>query len=302
MTLTTLKVWIDAARLRTLPLALSGLILTGFIVYSENNFNTNIFILTAVTILLLQILSNFANDYGDFKKGTDNRQRTGPQRTVQSGAISPKQMKNAIIITSGFAFFSGCSLLITVFKDIFNIYFFVFFASGIAAIAAAIKYTVGKNPFGYKGFGDIMVFLFFGIANIFGTYCLFTMQCNFTVLLPAISLGFFSVGVLNLNNMRDAINDKISGKNTLAVKFGSKGSKIYHFIIITVGLILLSVFVFIKTDFISTISLVIPYSLFFIHLNKIIKTDNPEKFDPELKRLSLSTLAISVWTGTLLIF
>ncbi len=301
MSITTLHAWISAARLRTLPLAFSGLILTGFIIYTENNFKSTIFILTVVTILLLQILSNFANDYGDFKKGTDNKQRVGPERSVQSGIISIKQMKNAIIITSTIAFFSGISLLIMVFKDIFNLYFFIFFLSGIAAITAAIKYTVGKNPFGYKGFGDIMVFLFFGIANTFGTYCLFTLKCNYIILLPAISMGLFSVGVLNLNNMRDAVNDKLSGKNTLAVKLGLKGSKIYHLVIIITGLLLLMIFIFIKKNITTSLFLIMPGILFFIHLHNVIKTDEPEKLDPELKRLSLSTLIISVWAGILLI-
>ncbi len=292
-----IKAWVHAARLRTLPLSVSGIVLAGFIAYSQGKFHSDVFILALIATLLLQILSNLANDYGDYAHGTDNDNRVGPERAVQSGVISPKEMKRAIYIIGLLAFHAGMFLLTTSLDRVFSYIFILFLITGLVAIGAAIKYTIGKNPFGYKGFGDIMVFLFFGIAAVFGTHFLLTLKTQWLILLPAAAIGLLSAGVLNINNMRDIVNDKNSGKITLAVKLGKTGSKIYHTLIIAISLLLLSLYLLFLDKTWVMVSLTIPAIPLLIHCIKVAKNHDPYKLDPELKRLSLSTLFISLWIG-----
>ncbi len=297
MNKTKLKAWIHAARLRTLPLAVSGVILAGLMAFSEQIYRYDIFSLALITTLLLQILSNLANDYGDFTHGTDNENRVGPERAVQSGLISPKEMKIAIYLTGFMALVTGILLLKVSLGNLFSLTFFVFMLAGIGAIGAAIKYTVGKRNFGYKGFGDIMVFIFFGIASVWGTYYLFTQRLSGWVILPATSVGLLSTGVLNINNMRDVENDKNSGKMTLAVRFGNRVGKIYHALLIVLGLVLFVIYLIELGKFYTVLSLIIPAIPLTVHVSRIIKNNDPKSLDPELKQLSLSTLLISVWVG-----
>jgi 1,4-dihydroxy-2-naphthoate octaprenyltransferase len=292
-----LKAWVHAARLRTLPLAISGIILATFIAYNQGLFHWCIFILALTTTLLLQILSNLANDYGDFTHGTDNENRVGPERAVQSGIISPKEMKLAIYIIGMLAFATGVVLLISAIDKTIGLVFILFLITGLLAIGAAIKYTVGKSNYGYKGFGDIMVFLFFGIVSVMGTHFLYTLKTDWKVLLPAAAIGLLSAGVLNVNNMRDVSNDKISGKITLAVRFQKKGSKIYHLALILLSLIFLSVYLFIINEKNVLVSMVMPALPLLLHSYNVLRNDEPKNLDPELKRLALSTLFISLWMG-----
>ncbi|MBI9067756.1 MAG: 1,4-dihydroxy-2-naphthoate polyprenyltransferase [Salinivirgaceae bacterium] len=292
-----LKAWIHAARLRTLPLALSGIMLGSFIAYSQYIFNWSICVLAISTTLLLQILSNFANDYGDFTHGTDNENRVGPERAIQSGIITLKQMKIGMYILGILTFISGIALLFVSFNNIFNPLFIVFLLIGLVAIGSAIKYTVGTKNYGYKGFGDIMVFLFFGIASVFGSYFLFAHSFNWLVLLPSSAIGLLSAGVLNINNMRDIENDKSSKKNTLAVRLGVVKSKLYHLTIVIIAVVLLFVYSFIENKLLIGFSLFLPCIPLLIHLVKVFKAPTQKDLDPELKRLSLSTLLISIWFG-----
>lgn len=297
-----INAWINAARLRTLPLAFAGIFLGSFIAYAEGGFNWDIFFFALITTLLLQVLSNFANDYGDYTHGTDNNERVGPMRTVQSGKISPKQMKTAIYITGLASFSSGIYLLKIAFKDDFSLRFFIFLILGIAAIAAAIKYTVGKSNYGYKGFGDVIVFLFFGLVSVIGTYFLFTNQFSWAVLLPASSIGFLSSGVLNLNNMRDVENDAKSGKITLVVKMGFEKSKFYHTALIAAGITCAYLFALVSKSWSAAALILIPDAFLAYHWYKVFKTENPQLLDPELKNLALLTLFLSFILGIGLIF
>ena len=294
---TKIKAWVHATRLRTLPLSISGIMLAGLIAYSQQLFHWDVFCLSLIATLLLQILSNLANDYGDYTHGTDNKNRVGPERAVQSGIISPKEMKRAIYVVGLLAFHAGMFLLTAALDEIFNYVFILFLITGLVAIGAAIKYTVGKKPFGYKGFGDIMVFLFFGIAAVSGTHFLHTLKIQWLVLLPAIAVGLLSTGVLNVNNMRDIVNDKNSGKITLAVKMGKTGSKIYHLLLVAISLSLFAIYLLILGKIWILVSLAVPAIPLFIHCIKVARTQEPRKLDSELKRLSLSTLFISLWVG-----
>jgi 1,4-dihydroxy-2-naphthoate octaprenyltransferase len=212
--------WVDAARPRTLPLAVGSILLGNFLAYAQGKFDLTIALLATVTTLLLQILSNFANDLGDFSNGVDNADRKVALRAVQTGKISQEEMKAAVILTAAFAFLSGLALLYLGLKDAPLEVWGTFLGLGVASIVAAIAYTVGKRPYGYMGLGDISVFLFFGLIGTAGTYYLQTFSLNLALFLPASGCGFLSVAVLNLNNLRDIENDIKTGKNSIPVRIG----------------------------------------------------------------------------------
>ncbi|MFT6717354.1 MAG: 1,4-dihydroxy-2-naphthoate octaprenyltransferase [Saprospiraceae bacterium] len=294
-----IKVWLAAFRLRTLPLAFSSIITGSAIAYYHFSFNGFIFGLALLTTLFLQVLSNLANDYGDSEHGADNADRIGPARTVQSGAISKRHMKIAMVIFSVLALASGIPLIIKGTKNIDLKWFLFFLALGMGSIAAAIKYTAGKNPYGYKGLGDVFVFIFFGLVGVIGTFILQYQHINRFLLIeslfPAIAMGCFSAAVLNMNNMRDHLNDKNSGKITLAVRLGTQGSKIYHVLLILTGMASMYYFGYIShfgtTDFLL---LSIPDVLFVVHLVKVLKVTDEKKYDPELKKIALTTFLLSL--------
>lgn len=291
------KAWIGAFRLRTLPLSVSGIILGSFIAKLNGFWDTPIFVLAMSTTLLFQIVSNLANDLGDSLKGADNQHRVGPTRAVQSGEISKNQMKIAVIlfallslISAGFLIFYGTQNLSTK--------ILIFYAVlAVLCVLAAITYTIGKKAYGYHGFGDFFVFIFFGFVSVLGVYTFYSKSFDWINILPACTVGFLSVAVLNLNNMRDRVNDARSGKNTLVVKIGANWAKLYHAFLILGGIITLIVFtVKLKNLHNEYIFLtLIPCILLFIHLRKVMDTKDPKEFDPELKKVALSTFAISIF-------
>lgn len=250
------KSFIKAARLRTLPLSVSGIILGSFLgvnylnsIATENIerfvWLTPTFWLAILTTIGFQVLSNFANDYGDGVKGSD-KNRTGEARMVSSGAITPKQMKIAMVITTIITLIIAILLIYVAFGSENFGYSLLFFCLGIASIVAAIKYTVGKSAYGYSGFGDVFVFLFFGLLSVVGSYFLFTKQINYEIFLPAVSVGLLSTAVLNLNNLRDREEDKKNNKNTLVVKLGAKKAKIYHYSLIIGALIFALIYTYVN--------------------------------------------------------
>ncbi len=291
------KHYLKAARLRTLPLSISGIIVGSFIATSKGYFDLKILIFALLTTIGFQVLSNFANDYGDGVKGTDNKDRIGPERALQSGLISPKQMLTAIIITGIITFILALFLIFVAFGSSHFIYSATFLILGIASIAAAIKYTMGKNAYGYSGLGDIFVFLFFGVLSVCGTYFLYTKQLDYTIFLPAITIGLLSTGVLNLNNMRDIENDKNANKNTLVVKMGSKKAKNYHYIILILSFIFVTIYTFLNFKNPKQLLFLIAYLPILKHLIFVIKNNKPVDLDPELKKLALSTFLFAVLFG-----
>ncbi len=296
--MTKLQAWIHAFRLRTLPLAVSSIIMGAFLAFHHNAFRWDVSILAVLTTLLLQILSNLANDYGDSSHGVDNTDRIGPTRAVQSGTISSKEMKRAVIFFSGLALILGISLLISSLGNaLLSPTFLIFLVIGIAAILSAIKYTVGKNPYGYSGFGDLFVFLFFGLTGVGGTYYLNTLHLSWEILLPAISLGMFSTGVLNLNNMRDFENDKANKKHTLVVKLGLQRSKKYHTILISLGMISAVLYSILNLNNFIQLLYILTFLLFLKNINTVLKINDPHNFDPLLKQLALSTLIFTICFG-----
>jgi 1,4-dihydroxy-2-naphthoate polyprenyltransferase len=307
-----MKHWIQAARVRTLPLSVSGILLGCFYAMSQGIFNWKIVLFALTTTLGLQVLSNFANDYGDGVKGTDNEDRIGPKRAIQSGNISPSAMRYAIFITAFLTLVSAMLLIYCSFKGKYLIYSLVFFVLGIIAIASAIYYTVGKNAYGYRGLGDIFVFVFFGLVSTLGIYFMFSKQLDWLLFLPATAIGLLSVGVLNLNNMRDEESDRKSNKNTIVVKNGGIWAKKYHFFLIITAMILVLVFAIIfdfslrdpnpETFNFDIYIFLLAYIPLIMHLNRVYKNTNPRLLDPELKKLALSTFLLSILLSLSLIY
>ncbi len=292
-----LKHWLKAFRLRTLPLALSCILLGSALAKSEGYFSYTIFILAITTTVFLQILSNLSNDYGDSIHGADNAERVGPARAVQSGAISAQHMKKAMIVFVTLSLFSGIALVYEGTKDIDWSYGILFIALGIGAIAAAIKYTAGKNPYGYRGFGDLFVFLFFGIVGVMGTYYLYCHELQSALLLPAAAIGFLSAAVLNLNNMRDRIPDEKAGKRTLVVHLGKERAKFYHLFLLSAANICALAFVLMKYENPKQLLFLIVLPVHFLNMKKVFSYNDPASLDPELKKIALSTLLFAILLG-----
>lgn len=287
-------------RLRTLPLAVSGILMGSALAdLSGKQSNKTILILALATAILLQVLSNLANDYGDFMKGTDNDKRLGNTRALQSGKISPAAMLRAIIFFVTLCLVSGISLLYVASGGHLNVPFILFFVLGIAAIAAAIKYTIGKNAYGYSGFGDVFVFIFFGPVAVLGVYVLhhgieWSWYSDKFMLLPAICIGLLSTGVLNTNNIRDIDNDRASGKNTIVVKMGLDNARSYHWFLVAGAFIYLLLFI-VSTPlhWIQYVSLLAFYPI-IRQAASVQKTPPSPAFNAYLKQLSLGTLFLVV--------
>ncbi len=286
--------WIEAARLRTLPLALSSIITGSALALFDGAFNLHVLVWASLTAVFLQILSNLANDYGDAVKGTDNAGRVGPLRAVQSGAITPAQMRKGIIAAAIIGIFTGMWLTCEGLRGLSWNYYISFMFLGLASVVAALAYTLGRQPYGYSGFGDISVFLFFGQAGVLGTYFLHRHELSGDAALMAAVIGLFSMGVLNLNNMRDMENDKRCGKRTFASRLGLARAKIYHSLLIVSGL--LGAAAFTALNFISAGQLLIflIFPIFIRDINAILKTKDNAELDPFLKKLSLSTFIFSI--------
>ena len=299
-----MKHWIQAARLRTLPLSVSGIILGSFYAMSQSIFNWKIVLLALSTTLGLQVLSNFANDYGDGIKGTDNEDRIGPKRAIQSGVISPKAMKNAMILTAVLTMISAILLVYFSFKEDYLTYSLFFLMLGGLAIASAIRYTVGNTAYGYRGYGDLFVFVFFGLVSTMGIYFMFTktFEDGHLLILPAIAIGFLSVGVLNLNNMRDEISDKKVGKNTIVVKIGGAKAKVYHYFLVGSAMLLVLIFAIASDFHFDQYLFLLAYIPLTKHLITVYKNNDSRALDPELKKLALSTFLLSVLLSLCLIY
>ena len=288
--------YIKAARLRTLPLSISGIIVGSFLAVSTGLFNWLIFLLAIITTIGFQVISNFANDYGDGIKGTDAI-RTGEERMVSSGKISPKQMKLAIIITAILTIITALFLIYSAFGASNFWYSLLFFLLGITSVIAAIKYTVGNSAYGYSGFGDVFVFVFFGLLSVLGSYFLFTKEIHFPVFLPAFSIGLLSTAVLNLNNMRDRKNDKKSNKNTIVVKIGAEAAKRYHYSLL--GLSFIFAVSFVLLTFIKPVQFIFLLAYIPLGIHSIFVYNNREeyKLDGELKKVALSTFLFAILLG-----
>lgn len=291
------SLWVSTMRLRTLPLSVSGIIIASCFAEYNGVFEWRIFILAILTTLSLQVLSNLANDYGDGIKGTDNEDRIGPDRAIQTGKITPDEMFQAIklniLICIGFAFM----LIFSAFGVKHFGLTLAFFLLGIASVVAAIRYTVGEKAYGYRALGDLFVFIFFGLVSVIGCYVLYAKTINHIVFLPACTIGLLSAAVLNLNNMRDIKSDEKSNKITLAVKLGVEKVKLYHYFLIGSAIVLSALFgIFYYTSPYNFIYF-IAYIPIVLHLIKVSKNTDPKELNPELKKMALTTFALAVLMG-----
>ena len=279
-----LKVWLKAVRLRTLPLSVSGILIGNSLCFQDPEFSGILFVLMLFTAISFQIISNFANDYGDGVKGTDNDNRLGPKRVLQQGLLSREILKKGIVIISLISLLLAFVLIFLAFGSNSWYYILIFIGLSFASVWAAIFYTVGNKAYGYYGFGDLFVFLFFGGVSVLGAYFIQLKTFSYPAILLSLVVGFLSVGVLNLNNMRDIDNDAFVGKRTLVVIMGAAIAKKYHLLLLIVSVSIL-VYVF------SSVSIRffwIPYLAIIpliVHFISVLKNSEPKFFDHELKKL-----------------
>ncbi len=290
------KDWLQAIRLRTLPLALASIGLGSFLAAFEDKFQWPVLLLSGLTTIFLQVLSNLANDYGDTQHGADHVERKGPTRAIQSGKISPKSMKLAIYIFIGLSLISGLALLYISMSGLSKS-FIIMFIIGIFAIGAAMNYTMGKNPYGYAGFGDLFVVLFFGFVGVMGTYFCHTGSFNIPTLLPAFSCGLLSTAVLNVNNIRDIESDKIAGKMSIPVRIGRNKAVIYHWMLLLIAIISSLIFVLINFHSPFQFLFLVTTPLLFFNGLKVSTIHDPKKLDPFLKQMAISTLLFIITFG-----
>ncbi|MFN8437309.1 MAG: 1,4-dihydroxy-2-naphthoate octaprenyltransferase [Cytophagales bacterium] len=291
-----IKIWLSTFRLRTLPLALASMFVGAAYVYT--NFNTSfswkIFVLSCSTAIFLQILSNIANDYGDAQNGADTADRLGPTRAVSTGLISAKAMFKAIIVFVVLSLVSGIWLLLESFKQI-DIQFVLIFLIGLACIAAAIKYTAGKNPYGYRALGDLAVFIFFGLVAVVGHVFLYVHSFHASILFYAIPFGLYSVAVLNVNNIRDISTDIEAGKITLASKLGKINAVKYQLVILILAFIFLTIgLIYFRIHLVGTGIISVVFTLMFIKNLNLYTLEDSEQQTAVLKLTAILTFVQSL--------
>ena len=286
------QAWLESLRPKTLPLGLIAIVTGSALAYWTGHFELPIALLAILTAGTLQILSNLANDYGDAVKGTDTEERLGPLRGMQKGVITPTQMKKALIINVIISCVSGIALIIVACKKPEDAIGFL--VMGLLAIVAAITYTVGKRPYGYMGLGDISVLIFFGWLSVIGTYYLQANAFNIVTLLPATACGLLSVAVLNINNMRDLENDIQAGKNTLAVRLGASGSRIYHTCVIAIAIICLIAFTLIYMHRWTAWLFLLAVPMLLLHIKRVNADLSGEAMRPLLEHMVKAALLTNI--------
>ncbi len=295
------KAWITAIRLRTLPLALASIGMGSFLAAYTRTFKVQVLIFSALTTILLQILSNLANDYGDTIHGADSDNRVGPLRAVQSGAISEGAMKKAMLIMVMLSLASGVYLLYISLG--FNLRSFIFFFGlGVISIIAAIAYTAGRKPYGYVGLGDLSVLIFFGLVGVLGTYYLHAGSVELLYILPALSCGLFSMAVLNLNNIRDIESDKLAGKKSIPVRIGKKNAVVYHWGLLISGVLAAVIFTILTNHSLLQYLFLITIPLLLRNALAVSRNEDASKLDPYLKQMALTTLLFVLSFGIGLIW
>jgi 1,4-dihydroxy-2-naphthoate octaprenyltransferase len=267
-----------------------------FLAAANDIFDWMIFGLCALTTTLLQILSNLANDYGDSIHGADHADRQGPKRTVQSGAISLNAMKRALVICAVLAFASGIALLLVAFQD-FGQIFWVFLGLGLLAIGAAVTYTAGWRPYGYAGLGDLSVLVFFGWLAVLGSYFLFDQQLDWRLILPATSIGLLSVGVLNVNNIRDIESDRKAGKYSIPVRLGRSKAVVYHQGLLVTAILASVAYVTLVFESPLQFLFLLVMPLLLINIKAVKNKTSAAALDPYLKQLALTSLLFVLLFG-----
>ncbi|MCB0017650.1 MAG: 1,4-dihydroxy-2-naphthoate polyprenyltransferase [Anaerolineales bacterium] len=293
----SMAVWLEAARPRTLVLAFACIILGAFLAAAAGAFSWPLLILSLLTATCLQILSNLANDYGDSVHGADHKERSGPQRAVQSGAIAAGTMKQAIATTAGLAVVFGLALILLAF-GLAGLWLVLIFALlGAAAIWAAIAYTASSRPYGYVGLGDLFVLIFFGWVGVAGSYFLHTAALSGAILLPATSCGLLAVAVLNVNNIRDIESDRKAGKQSIPVRLGRERARLYHWMLLAGAVLGAIVYVLLQPGNAWEWLFLLATPLLLRNGLAVTRGETAAELDPYLKQMSLSTLAFVILLG-----
>lgn len=293
---TRFQLWLGAFRLRTLPLAAASILLGGLLAAGNSEGRPVVVVLALLTALLLQILSNLANDYGDFVHGAD-AERQGPTRYVQAGLISKRQMQRAILICGLLSAVAGLTLVIVALGVARLPLLLGFVVLGGAAMAAAYNYTAGRNPYGYVGLGDIFVLIFFGWVGTLGTYFLQALRLDWTLLLPATAIGLLSVAVLNINNIRDIETDKAAGKITIPVRLGPFGARIYHWGLLVTALACAVIFTVLNIRHPIQLIFVLSAPLIVRSGVAVLNGTTPQEVAPQLKVMSQTALLFALLLG-----
>ena len=279
---------------KTLPLALASIFTGSALAYwaDKESFNLTVMLLCLLTTILLQVLSNFANDYGDHQKGSDTEERIGPLRGIQQGAISANELKWGLILMAAGAFFSGAFLIGIAYQSLTDL--LAFAGLGILAIIAAITYTVGAKPYGYLGLGDLSVLLFFGLLGVGGTYYLQTHSIDSLIILPALGSGLLATAVLNINNLRDIEQDAKVGKNTLVVRIGPKKGRIYHCVLLSVAALCYVLFAASTAFSPWHFLFLLAFPLLLKHALFVYRSKEPAVLRPMLAQMSMISLFINI--------
>lgn len=284
------NIWVGAMRPRTLPLALASIIMGSGLAAADGSFDWLVALFCVLTAILLQILSNLANDYGDSLHGADHAERQGPKRAVQSGHVTPAAMRRAMTLVALLAVISGLALLWFAFGAAAFSTTLIFILLGAAAIGAAITYTAGKMPYGYAGFGDLAVLVFFGWVGVIGSYFVQTGRFSSLVLLPATACGLLAVAVLNVNNIRDMDSDRLAGKRSLPVRLGLRRARLYHWTLLAVATLLAAVYVAVHYTSLWQFLFLLATPALFRNGLAVSRTEALPTLNPWLKQMSLAAL------------
>ena len=284
-------------RLRTLPLSMAGVLLG--ILLSAANWKIDLLtaVLVVLTTVCLQILSNLSNELGDVLRGTDTAERQGPQYGLNGGGMTIADMKLLIGVFVGLCIVSGTAMTWRAFGTLWDLTAILVLMLGGAAIAGAMKYTLGHNPYGYRAKGDIYVFLFFGLVSVLGAafVCTKGLGLHWKLLLPAAGIGCFSVGVLNVNNIRDMKTDAVN-RVTVAIKLGLRRARIYQTVLIGLGWACMVAYCLLCWPSWLHWLWVATLPLYILHLRGVW-TREDRALDPMLPLLVMSTFALSLLMG-----
>ena len=291
------KAAIQSMRLRTLPLSMAGVLLGILLAVADWKVDVWTAVLIVITTVCLQILSNLSNELGDVLRGTDTAERVGPQYGLNSGALNIPDMKLLIGIFVGLCVVFGTAMTWRAFGTLWDMTPVLVLMLGAAAIMGAMKYTLGHNPYGYRAKGDIYVFLFFGLVSVMGAYfvCTKGVGLHWKLLLPAAGVGCFSVGVLNVNNIRDMKTDAVN-RVTVAIKLGTHKARIYQTVLIGLGWVCMAAYCLLCWPSAWHWMWVVTLPLYIVHL-KGIWTREDRALDPMLPLLVMSTFALSLLFG-----
>lgn len=292
-----IKSYLTAMRLRTLPQSMAGVALGLMLATADYRVNPWAAVFTLLTAVFLQILSNTANELGDFKKGTDRlADRKGPSYTLSSGLLGEKEYKAMVAVYVLLSIASGLAMIWFSFGTFFSYGAIIVMILGVAAISGALRYTLGRNPYGYRGLGDLNVFIYFGIVAVLGSYFVAAHEIpNWFLLFPAASVGCLSAAVLNVNNIRDMESDSAT-RRTIPVRIGEKKAKVYHVALVSAGWIFMLAYsasrVFDWWHYLYVLTL----PLFIVHILQVLKNTG-KGLDPQLPFLVISTFLFALLAG-----